>query len=107
MRLHQMFFRVGLFTTLAAGSTLASAAGEAASGGLSDNYIVLGLAAALFIFAFTRKSEKQAPPAAPASEPVEEPSAETEPPAEEASAEETGTTEGAETSEEASPESAG
>jgi hypothetical protein len=107
MKFNSALFRTGLCVALAAGSDLAAAAGEAASGGFSDNFIVLGLAAALIIYAFTRKSEVQAPPAAPAQEPAEEPAAEAEPPAEEAAAEEAGGAEESVASEEASQENAG
>jgi cytoskeletal protein RodZ len=105
MKLQKTFFRAGLLATLVAGPTVAWAAGESA---LSDNFIILGLAAALVIFAFTRKSEKQAPPPAP----VEEPSAEPEPAeetaaAEEPAAEEAGAAEASAEPEATPPESAG
>lgn len=108
MKLHKILFRAGLLALLAAGSPVASAAGESA---MSDNFIVLGLAAALLIFAFTRKPEKLSPPAASCCAPAEEPAAEAESPAEEAASEEAPAEEGAaETSaesEETSPEQAG
>lgn len=72
MKLQQMINRLGLGAVLASGSASAWAA---EGGGLGDNLPVLGLAAALLIFAFTRKSEKSVPAAAPAPETTEAPAA--------------------------------
>lgn len=68
MKLQQLLYKLGSGVVLASGSASVWAA-EGASG-LGDNLPVIGLAAALLIFAFTRKSEKSTPaaPSAPEAE---------------------------------------
>ncbi len=112
MKLQQMIHRTGLCAVLATGPSLAWAA-EGSAGGLGDNLPILGLAAALLIFAFTRKAEKSTPVAPPAPEPVEAPAAEAPAVAEatveasEAATEEAASEPAAAESEQASTESAG
>jgi hypothetical protein len=49
-------FRFALWAFLAGSPVLAHAAGEGS--GIADNYLVLGVVAALLVFAFTRKANK-------------------------------------------------
>lgn len=59
MEFKRKSFRSALWAFLAANPVLAAAAGE--SGGMTDNYLILGIVAALLVFAFTRKGSKPAP----------------------------------------------
>lgn len=57
MQLRPLCDQAGLWAVLAFSPELVFAAGE--GGGIADNYLVLGVAAALLAFAFTRKAGKQ------------------------------------------------
>ena len=90
MRSQLSIYRAGLLAALLLGSALAPAGAEPTppaaqaapkteSAGLDGAWIAVGLAAALLIFAFTRKSGQEVPPANPTSEPIAAPEPPTTP----------------------------